>query len=189
MSNPKPKRPEHTPRGYEWLPDAYERDVAPRGNDAREKVRVALAEGDIVAKLHSNVGAMYDVFDRMWSKPPLTEKVYPRFEDGWLSQRLELYTGPYVTGPIFVPAEAFSKLLAGAPHVDDSTGYPNDWFNQVVVWFTKTYIPQHKNDAPNPTRDDAYRAARLQFQGWPINRDNCFRPQIWAKYAPDELII
>lgn len=183
MSHPKPKHPGYTPRGYEWVLEAYERDIKPHGEPAREKVRVALSEGDIIAKLYSRVGEVYDVPTRMWRKRP--EKVLSYFRDGQMRFRLVLDTGPYVIGPIFVPAQEFSKCLAGAPHIDDRVGYPSDWFDQVVLWFTETYIPQHKNDAPNPTRDEAYRAARSQFPGWPINRDNDWRPEIWKDYAPD----
>lgn len=112
MSNPPPGRPEHTPRGYEWLPEAYKRDVEPDSAEARETVRQALAEGDIEAKLHVKVGKTFDVFDHMWAKWPFADKVYPRFEDGWMRMSLRpSLDGPYVEGWIFVRKGALGEIL------------------------------------------------------------------------------
>ncbi len=44
---------------YEWLPDAYERDVKPHGPEARETVRQALAEGDFETLLLDTIGGQY----------------------------------------------------------------------------------------------------------------------------------
>lgn len=116
MSKKPPKRPEHCPQGYEWLPDAYKRDVEPHGPEARERVRQALAEGNILAKLRTRSGERHEIAPRMWDKEPVAEKVYPRFEDGWmrmgLGLRAGLYTGRYVEGFVFVPQE---KLTEAAP--------------------------------------------------------------------------
>lgn len=107
------QRPEHTPRGYEWLPDAFHRDIEPGGDQSLETARRALAEGDVEAcLLDHRVGQLYPIAERMWTKPPLSKRVFPRFRDGWMQMRLELYTGPYVEGWIFVKAGYFASLQA-----------------------------------------------------------------------------
>ncbi len=79
MSKKPPKRPEHCPKGYEWLPDAYKRDVERHGPEALERKRQALAEGEIIAKLRTRSGERHEIAPRMWDKEPVAEKVYPRF--------------------------------------------------------------------------------------------------------------
>ncbi len=113
MSKKPPKRPEHCPQGYEWLPDAYKRDVEPHGPEARERVRQAFAEGDIIALLRTRSGERHEIAPRMWDKEPVAEKVYPRFEDGrmrmGLGLRTERYTGRHVEGFVFVPQEKLTE--------------------------------------------------------------------------------
>ena len=113
MSKKPPKRPEHCPKGYEWLPDAYKRDVEHHGPEARERVRQALAEGDIIAILRTPFGERPEIDRRMWDKEPVAKKVYPRFEDGWMRMGLGLttglYEGRYVEGFVFVPQEKLGE--------------------------------------------------------------------------------
>ncbi len=113
MSKKPPKRPEHCPQGYEWLPDAYKRDVEPHGPEARERVRQAFAEGKIIALLRTPFGERHEIAPRMWDKEPVAEKVYPRFEDGrmrmGLGLRTERYTGRHIEGFVFVPQEKLSE--------------------------------------------------------------------------------
>ncbi len=113
MSKKPPKRPEHCPQGYEWLPDAYKRDVEPHGPEVRERVRQAFAEGDIIALLRTRSGERHEIAPRMWDKEPIAEKVYPRFDDGWMRMGLGLttglYTGRYVEGFVFVPQEKLTE--------------------------------------------------------------------------------
>ena len=109
MTEKRPSRPEHSPRGYEWLPDAYKRDVKPLGLKGREHARQMLAEGDVKAILRTPFGGRYSIFERMWDKEPLETKVYPRFTDGKMRMRLEPYVGHYVKGWIFVSEGAFDS--------------------------------------------------------------------------------
>ena len=104
------RRPEHCPRGHEWLPDAFNRDIAPYGDPATEAARRQLAEGDIEATLRQSTGDRHPVDRRMWEKEPLRSKVYPRFSDGWMRMRLTPYTGPYVKGWVFVPLRCFADI-------------------------------------------------------------------------------
>ena len=119
---PPSERPEHSPRGYEWLPDAFKRDVEPHGPDAREQVRQALAEDDFKAMLRTKIGKRYEIDPRMWDKEPLAQKVYPRFKDGWMRMRLKLYGGPYVSGWVFVPEGALTNVVNQA--VESPQGVP-----------------------------------------------------------------
>ena len=123
MTEKRPSRPEHSPRGYEWLPDAYKRAVKPLGLKGREHARQILAEGDVKAILRAPFGGRYSIFERMWDKEPLEKKVYPRFKDGWMRMRLELYVGPYLEGWIFVPDGAFDSLATRrTPFAPDQPG-------------------------------------------------------------------
>ena len=65
MAHKPSDRPEHSPRGYEWLPDAYERDVKLHGPEARETVRQALADDDFEALLLDTIGKQYPIPHRM----------------------------------------------------------------------------------------------------------------------------
>ena len=113
MSKKPPKRPEHCPQGYEWLADAYKRDVEPHGPEARERVRQAFAEGKIIALLRTPFGERHEIAPRMWDKEPVAAKVYPRFEDGRMRMGLGLgtglYTGRHVEGFVFVPQGKLSE--------------------------------------------------------------------------------
>lgn len=46
-------------------------------------------------------------------KEPLSRKVRPRFQDGWMIMRLDLYRGAYVAGWVFVKEGALAKIIAG----------------------------------------------------------------------------
>ncbi len=105
-------RPEHCPRGHEWLPDAFRRDIEPHGPGARERARQALAEGDVEALLRTPLGDRYPIDARMWDKEPVARKVYPRFRDGWMRMGVHPDGGPYVEGWIFVPKGALTQALA-----------------------------------------------------------------------------
>ena len=56
MADEHPDRPEHSPRGYEWLPDVYKRDIEALGPEARECARQVLVEGEIDAILRTPLG-------------------------------------------------------------------------------------------------------------------------------------
>ena len=113
------ERPESCPRGYEWLPDAYQRDVEPHGPAAREKVRQTLAEGDIKAILQDRIGERYTIPPRMWRKEPLAQMVYPQFQEGWC--RVAWPSHPhYVEGWIFIPEGALKKALQEEPSAGQS---------------------------------------------------------------------
>ena len=111
MPEKRPNRPEHCPERYEWLPDAYARDVKPRGLEARESVRQALAEGQSEALLRTPIGERHPIPSRMWDKEPVAEKVFPWFENGWMRMRLQLRVGPYVKGWIFIQNGALPRIL------------------------------------------------------------------------------
>ena len=115
-------RPEHSPEGYEWLPDAYARDVKPHGFDARESVRRALAEGQSEALLRTPIGERHPIPQRMWDKEPVAEKVFPWFENGWMRMRLQLRVGPYVKGWVFIRNGALPRILGQADRYH--TGVP-----------------------------------------------------------------
>ena len=76
MPEKKPSRPEHSPEDYEWISDAYARDVKPFNSEARERIRQALAEGECDSLLRTLVGERYPIPIRMWDKEPVAEKVY-----------------------------------------------------------------------------------------------------------------
>ncbi len=124
MSKKPPKRPEHCPKGYEWLPDAYKRDVEPHGPEACERVRQALAEGKIKALLRTPFGERYEIAPRMWDKEPVAEKVYRRFKDGLMRMGVQLstglYTWRYVEGFVFVPQESLSEAALAMMGTDKS---------------------------------------------------------------------
>ena len=107
MPDKRPNRPEHSPKGYEWLPDAYTRDAGPHDPEARENLRQALAEGECEPLLRISTGQPYPIPIRMWDKEPVAGKVYPLFESGWMRMRLldaigSEWTGPYVKGWVFI---------------------------------------------------------------------------------------
>jgi hypothetical protein len=107
---PEKARPPRPPRGYEWLPDAFLRDV---GSDSEqiEFVRECLAEGDISAKLLDVYGELRDIPARAWRKAPFTEKVYPRFTDGWMRLREKLGAGPYHDGWVYVNVRKWQEYI------------------------------------------------------------------------------
>lgn len=113
-----PDRPENVPRGYEFLPDAIERDVAPHGFKALQLVRRALAEGDIVALLQGHLGHRMPVPQRIWNKHPLLRKVYPRFSDGKMRMGLHDHEGPYLVGWVFVYKGELRKVLQNSKSTD-----------------------------------------------------------------------
>lgn len=112
MTEDFPDRPEHIPRGYEWLPDAYKRDVEPHGSGALERVRYALGEGDIVARLLYDLGQFEPIDQRAWRKTPIAEKVLPRFQDGRMTLGMPTYEGPRYSGWVFVPEGALARYLS-----------------------------------------------------------------------------
>ena len=130
MDNKRPNRPEHHPEGYEWLPDAYARDVRPHSDEAREKVRQALAEGKCTPLLRTLIGERHPIPTRMWDKEPVAKKVYPLFETGWMRMRLKFLTGsgwagPYVKGWVFVGKGALGEILGKVdPYCSGSPGRP-----------------------------------------------------------------
>ena len=111
-----PDRPETVPRDYDFLPDAFERDVAQHGPKAVEVVRRALAEGDIIAFLQSHLGHQEPISQRIWKKYPLRRKVYPRFYDGKMRMRLHDHEGPYLVGWVIVRKGELGKALQNSKH-------------------------------------------------------------------------
>ena len=131
MTDRTPNHPEHSPKGYEWLPDAYARDVGPHSSEAREKVRQALAEGECKPLLRTLVGERHSIPIRMWDKEPVAKKVYPVFETGWMKMRLAVATssgwaGPYVEGWVFVGKGALGVILGKVdPYHTGTPGRPS----------------------------------------------------------------
>ena len=123
-------RPSYTPRGYEWLPDAYNRVFELLGAEGGELVHQMLAEGDVDAMLLNRVGNDYPVPKRMWRKYPDERKVYPRFEDGWM--RVSLKPKKFVWGWLFVPEGAFSSLTTSL-HPNASNKGPDKKANASTV--------------------------------------------------------
>jgi len=113
MTDNKQDRPKHTPKEYEWLPEAYKRDVHPHGDEAREQIRSALVEGEIKAIIRTPQGRRYPFPPVLWDKDALDEKVWPRFEDGRATFGIKTRDGEIlVSGWIFVPGGALAELLA-----------------------------------------------------------------------------
>ena len=58
--------------------------------------------------------------------------------------------------------------------------------DQLKAWFVDVYVPDHKDDTPNPTRDDALAAARLVFKNY-IDRTHLRDDlrEIWKNHAPE----
>ena len=109
MSNPLPDRPEFTPRGYEWLREAYKRDVEPHGAETWKTVRQALAEGNIEAEILDKFGRLESVQARMWRKR--RDLVDRFFQTGRMTMTLEF---PYkIRGHLFVKEGALAKVIAG----------------------------------------------------------------------------
>lgn len=156
-----PDRPEHVPRGYEWLPDAYKRDVEPHGPEARERVRYALAEGDIKALLLLDLGHEEPIDGRMWRKTPLARKVYPRFLDGRMRIGLHPYRGPHVWGWVFVPEGSLAQVLSQP----GSTKNRSTKFSRAELedWY-RGYIEALVAEGKTPSRDEDLRAARKAFK-------------------------
>ena len=111
MSNPLPDRPEFIPQGYEWLREAYKRDVEPHGAETWETVRQALAEGNIEAKILDKFGSLENVQTRMWRKRRTLVDQF--FQTGWMTMTLVLYTNIKFEGHLFVKEGALAKIIAG----------------------------------------------------------------------------
>ena len=160
MTKDFPDRPEHVPRGYEWLPDAYKRDVEPHGPEARERVRYALAVGDIEALLLADLGHEIPIDGRMWRKTPLERKVYPRFDDGRMRIGLNPHAGPHVWGWVFVPEESLAEVLSQP----DSKKKRSVKFSPVELetWYQE-YVEALVAEGKTSSRDDDVRAAHEAF--------------------------
>ena len=108
-----PDRPEFVPRGYEFLPDAFKRDVKPHGTRGRDHVLNALAEGDIRAFLLTHLGHWEPIPLRMWRKSPRSRKVVRRLHDGRMRMGLFDYDGPYLVGWVCVRKGVLLKVVKG----------------------------------------------------------------------------
>ena len=170
MTKKKLDRPEHVPKDHEWLPDAYKRDVEPLGPEARELVRQALAEGEITALLRTPFGERHPIPPRMWEKEPVAEKVYPRFEDGWMKTALEPTVSPKPMGWIFVRKGAIAKILQSTAPAGTAGAEARcrTWLESLPV-------------KPIPGKGDLSVQAQKKFHG--LSRRGFDRA--WATAAPD----
>ena len=160
MTQDFPDRPEHIPRGYEWLPDAYKRDVEPRGPDARERVRYALGEGDIEAVLFLDLGNIEPIDQRMWRKTPIARKVLPRFQDGRITMSLKLYEGRKVSGWVLVQEGSLAQILSAPTSISKRSRV----FSRPELrrWYKERIEGLEAADSI-PSRDEDWKAACEQF--------------------------
>ncbi len=175
-----PDRPEYVPRGYEFLPDSFARDVRPHGHAALEKVRQALAESDIVALLQSYLGHRELIPQRIWNKYPHQKKVYPRFFDGKMRMGLHNYEGPYLVGWVFVPEGSLAQLLFG---MDSASNRSTEIFRVNIGKWYQDYVETLTADGTTSSRDDDLRAAREAFSK-PIPRERL--RELRRRFAPLE---
>ena len=175
-----PDRPEIVPRGYEFLPDAVERDVLPHGQAALEQLWRALAEGDIVALLQSDLGHREPIPQRIWNKYPLLGKVYPRFWDGEMRMGLHDHEGPYLVGWVFVPEGSLAQLLSG---MDSASDRSTDVFRIKTDKWYQGYLQNLIADGMTSSREDDLRAAREAF-GKAIPRERL--RELRRRFAPPE---
>jgi hypothetical protein len=178
MTEDFPDRPEHIPRGYEWLPDAYKRGIEPHGPEALERVRFALGEGEIEAVLLLDLGHLEPIAGRMWRKTPVAKKVLPRFEDGRMRMGLDPYKGPKVESWILVPEGSLAKCLSG-PEPGPKRSGPI-LRSDIQRWY-RDRIREIEASGSIPSRDDDWEAAREQFEK-PISRDEI--PRLRNELAP-----
>ncbi len=179
MSKKPPERPEHCPRDHEWLPDAYKRDVEPHGPEARDRVRQALAEGDIIAKLRTRSGERHEIDRRMWDKEPVAKKVYPRFKDGWMRMGLQLrtglYTGHYVAGFVFVPQESLSEEVHDQSPVRPTTKAQRECARWITELASQGHMPGNKESLWEEANKKW--GGRLSRRGF---------DRAWASAAPED---
>ena len=180
MNKAHPDRPEHCPQGYEWLPDAVRRDVEPHGPDALERVRQALAEGDILAKLRIPLGYRYDIDPHIWDKEPVRRKVNPRFTDGWMRIGLNPDSGPYKKGWVFVPIGSLAAILEKAPSTTDR---PRSFSQAQLERCYKDHIKECEGAGKMPSRDDDLQAVREALSK-DIPRDAV--RELRHRFAPDQ---
>ena len=175
-----PDRPEFAPRGYEFLPDAVERDVLPHGQAALEQVWRALAEGDIVALLQSDLGHRELIPQRIWNKFPLQKKVYCRFFDGKMRMGLHDYVGPHLVGWVFVPEGSLAQLLSGMDSASDRSTVV--FCVDTEEWY-QDYVQNLIAAGTTSSRNDDLRAAREAFVH-PIPRERL--RELRRRFAPPE---
>lgn len=183
ISTTKPRftRPEHRPAGYEWLPDAFARDVGFDNHAGRELVRSALAEGQIVALLRIPLGHRYEIPQRMWDKEPVARMVLPRFKDGWMQMGLNELTGPHVEGWIFVPRGALKNVLGSSSR--DRRPKPLFSAAKLSSWYLEEYVPTCQRANRTPSREDDLAAAKNEL-GIDIPREAMRK--LRRKHAPDD---
>jgi hypothetical protein len=158
--SPPADRPERAPRGFEWLPDAYHRDVEPLGDEALEKIGEALAEGDVEVILRSPHGERKPVPDRMWDKDEVERKVYRRFEDGWMRAKYGPDKVPFC-GWIFVEKNTWAKAVA----TPSQRRTPARFSENAVRAMFRGYIKEiEDNNKPVPKREHDVKAVREHFE-------------------------
>jgi hypothetical protein len=157
---PPADRPDHAPRGFEWLPDAYQRDIEPLGEEARENMRQALADGDVEAILRSPYGPRKPVLDHMWEKDDVERKVYRRFEDGWMRAKYGPDKIPFC-GWIFVEKKTWAKAVAALGGQKTHAQFSE---NSARAYY-KEYVKKiEAKGEPPPSRDDDINDIRDHFQ-------------------------
>ena len=117
--------PDFAPDGYEWLPRVHEYYLEPTVPFSKEMTRRALAEGKIVAMLHAPSGKRYDIPQYVWDRMPVAEKVYPRFDDGWMQMEPEDEAGAVVEGWIYLPLKMLKEIApptTSAEHAEAQYG-------------------------------------------------------------------
>ncbi len=154
-------RPEHEPVGYEWLHDAFVRDVGNNDKALRERARSALAEGMIKAILRTPFGNRHKIPRRMWDKEPVARKVYRRFVDGWMKMHLGDSDSPYAEGWVFVPEGSLKQLLITPQAIansEQSVSYP-----ELKLWY-REYVKRQLKAGHRPSRDEDLAAARQEHK-------------------------
>jgi hypothetical protein len=112
-----PVRPDHVPKGCEWLPDIT-KGMSPEG---LESARLALAENEVEAILQTLAGDRFSIPPSFWRQSPLDEKVNPRFKDGWAKFETDHLVSRETEGWVFVPESAF--LQSTELMVQENAGY------------------------------------------------------------------
>lgn len=179
MPSKKLTGPDHCPAGYEWLPHAFARSAGRSRDQDRERIRSALAEGEIEAILRTPLGHRNIVPQRMWDKDRLDRKVYPRFRDGRMRMGLNEFSGPYVEGWIFVPVGSIDRVLKeGTPKASSAARFSPE---KVRKWY-RDYVSRHDGRGIRPSREDDLSAARAEFG---VNVSRPFMRELRRDLAPD----
>ena len=111
MTKKPPEPPQFAPPGYELLSRAYDYYIEPTYQFPKERMRRTLADGRINVMLNTPSGKWHEVPQHVWNRKPVEEKIYPRFDDGWMQVELDDEAGSVVEGWIYVPLKILLKEI------------------------------------------------------------------------------